>query len=58
MKAVPYSSRINKRVLASLRLMHEIDSITREGRVSGLLKKIEEHYGVSLPVKTPVEEAP
>jgi hypothetical protein len=58
MKAVPYSSRINKRVLASLRLMHEIDSMTREGRVSSLLKKIEEHYGVSLPMKTPVEEAP
>jgi hypothetical protein len=57
MKAVPYSSRINRRVLTSLTLMHEIDSIAKEGRVSSLLKKIEEHYGVDLPVKTPVDEA-
>jgi hypothetical protein len=52
MKTIPYSSRINRRVLTSLRLMHEIDRMTREGRVSSLLKKIEEHYGVELPVKT------
>ena len=55
MKTIPYSSRINRRVLDSLRLMHEIERITREGRVSSLLKKIEEHYGVELPVKTPPE---
>jgi hypothetical protein len=53
MKAVPYCSRTNRRVLASLRLMHEIDMMTKEGRVSSLLKKIEKHYGVELPVKTP-----
>jgi hypothetical protein len=52
MKAVPYCSRTNRRVLVSLRLMHEIDMMTKEGRVSSLLKKIEQHYGVELPVKT------
>jgi hypothetical protein len=51
MKTIPYSSRINRRVLESLRLMHEIDRVTKEGRVSGILRKIEEHYGVELPVK-------
>jgi len=52
MKVIPYCSRINRRVLASLRLMHELDRMTREGRVSGLLRKIEEHYHVDLPIKT------
>jgi hypothetical protein len=51
MKGIPYSSRTNRRVLASLRLMHELDAMVGEGRVSGLLRKIEEHYGVELPVK-------
>ncbi len=55
MKTMPYSSRINRRVLASLRLMHEIDRITKEGRVSSLLKKIEENYNVELPIKAPPE---
>lgn len=52
MKTIPYSSRINRKVLASLRLMHEVEMVTREGRVSTLLRKIEEHYGVELPLKT------
>ena len=51
MKSIPYSSRTNRRVLASLRLMHELDSMIGEGRVAGLLRKIEEHYHVELPVK-------
>lgn len=55
MKTMPYSSRINRRVLASLRLMHEIDRMTKEGRVSSLLKKIEENYSVELPIKMPAE---
>ena len=54
-KSIPYASRTNRRVLASLRLMHEIDSMSREGRVSSMLRKIEEAYGVDLPVKIPQE---
>jgi len=50
MKNIPYSARINRRVLESLRLMSEVERVTREGRVSGILRKIEEHYGVELPV--------
>ena len=54
-KAIPYASRTNRRVLTSLKLMHEIDSMSHEGRVSSMLKKIEEAYGVDLPVKIPQE---
>lgn len=50
-KTIPYASRTNRRVLASLRLMHDIDRMTKEGRVSSMLKRIEERYGVDLPVK-------
>lgn len=52
-KSIPYASRTNRRVLGSLRLMHEMGSILKEGRVSSMLKKIEESYGVTLPVKIP-----
>ncbi len=52
-KSIPYGSRINRRALASLRMMHEIDRMMKEGRVSTLLKRMEEHYGVEFPVKTP-----
>jgi hypothetical protein len=50
-KSIPYASRTNRRVLTSLRLMHEIDRMSKEGRVATMLKKIEEGYGVDLPVK-------
>ena len=50
-KSIPYASRTNRRVLSSLKLMHEIDRMTKEGRVSSMLRKIEEGYGVDLPVK-------
>ena len=33
--------------------MHAMGSILKEGRVSSMLKKIEEGYGVTLPVKIP-----
>ena len=56
-KSIPYASRTNRRVLASLRLMRDIDRMTKEGRVSSMLKKIEEGYGVNLPVKIPQEPA-
>jgi hypothetical protein len=56
-KSIPYASRTNRRVLTSLKLMHEIDRMTKEGRVSSMLKKIEEGYGVDFPVKIPEETA-
>jgi hypothetical protein len=55
LKSIPYASRTNRRVLASLRLMRDIDRMTKEGRVSSMLKKIEDGYGVSFPVKIPQE---
>jgi len=54
-KSIPYASRTNRRVLASLKLMRDIDRMAKEGRVSSMLKKIEEGYGVNLPVKIPQE---
>ncbi len=54
-KSIPYASRTNRRVLASLRLMRDIERMTKEGRVSSMLKRIEEGYGVSLPIKTSQE---
>ena len=56
-KSIPYASRTNRRVLASLKLMHEIDRMSKEGRVASMLKKIEEGYGVDLPVKIAREPA-
>lgn len=56
-KPVPYASRTNRKVLASLRLMHEMDRMSKEGRVSSMLRKIEENYGVDLPIKIPSEPA-
>ena len=54
-KSIPYASRTNRKVLTSLKLMHEIDRMAKEGRVSSMLKKIEEGYGVDLPIKMPLE---
>jgi len=56
-KTTPYASRTNRRVLSSLKLMHEIDRMSKEGRVASMLKKIEEGYGVNLPVKVTREPA-
>jgi hypothetical protein len=56
-KSIPYASRTNRRVLTSLKLMHEIDRMSKEGRVASMLKKIEEGYGVDLPVKITREPA-
>ena len=56
-KSIPYASRTNRRVLASLRLMHEMDRMAKEGRVSSMLRKIEEGYGVDLPLKILQESA-
>lgn len=51
-KSVPYGSRICRRVIESLRLMHQVNKITKEGRVVMMLKKMEERYGIEFPLKT------
>jgi DNA-binding Lrp family transcriptional regulator len=51
-KSMPYSSKVNRRVLASLRLMHEVERMVKEGHTSTLLSRIEEHYGIEFPLKT------
>lgn len=53
LKSTPYASRTNRRVLSSLRLMHQLDSMIKDGSVSSMLKKLEEVYGVSFPIKAP-----
>jgi hypothetical protein len=55
LKPVPYASRTNRRVIASLRLMREVERTTKDGRVSGMMRRIEEGYGVHLPMKLPQE---
>ena len=52
-RAVPYASRTNRRVLSSLRMMHEMDGLIKELRIAGVLKRIEEVYGVNLPIAMP-----
>jgi hypothetical protein len=51
-KSIPYSSRICRRVLESLRLIHQVERITKEGRVLSMLNKIEDKYGIQFPLKT------
>ena len=50
-KSMPYACRTNRRVLSSLRLMHELDGIAGEDAVSSMLAKISDGYGVKFPVK-------
>jgi len=50
-KSMPYACRTNRRVLSSLRLMHELDGIAGEGMVSTMLAKISDGYGVKFPVR-------
>jgi len=50
-KSMPYVCRTNRKVLSSLRLMHELDGIAGEGTVSDMLAKISDGYGVRFPVK-------
>jgi len=50
-KSMPYACRTNRRVLSSLRLMHELDGIAGEGSVSDMLAKISDGYGVKFPVR-------
>ncbi len=50
-KSIPFASRTNRQVLTSLRLMEELGRVSKEERVSSMLKKIQERYGVDLPIK-------
>lgn len=50
-RAVPYSSRLGRRVYELLKLMHEVDHITKEGGVQTVLGKIEESYGEEFPLR-------
>lgn len=50
-RSTPYACRTNRRVLSSLRLMHELDGIAGEGTVSDILAKISDGYGVRFPVR-------
>ena len=50
-KPIPYACRTNRRVLGSLKLIRELDSMAGEGDVSTMLTKISEVYGVELPVR-------
>jgi len=51
LKNTPFASGTNRRILASLRLMCEVERMTQDAGVSSMLKKIEESYGVDLPFK-------
>jgi len=51
LRNTPFASGTNRRVLASLRLMREVERMTKDTEVSSMLKKIEEGYGVDLPFK-------
>lgn len=50
-KLIPLSSRVSRRVLESLWLIHQVQVVTNERRVVNLLKKIEEKCGIELPIK-------
>jgi hypothetical protein len=55
MRSIPYSSRTNRKVLTSLKLMREVDRMMSDKRVMKVLKRIEEHCGIELSTKTPRE---
>ena len=57
LRATPYASGTNRRVLASLRLIREVEMMTKDPSVSSMLRKIEENYGVDLPLKVRREPA-
>ena len=56
-KSMPYNSRICRRALESLKLIHQVEGITKEGKVLSMLKKIEEKYGIEFPLKTPLDSS-
>ncbi len=56
-KSMPYNSRICRRALESLKLIHQVEGITKEGRVLSVLRKIEERYEIEFPLKMPSESS-
>ncbi|MDG6996053.1 MAG: hypothetical protein JRN52_09020 [Nitrososphaerota archaeon] len=53
-KRIPLSSRVSRRVLESLDLIHEVETMTNERGVLNVLNKIEEGHGIEFPIrKTP-----
>ena len=51
--AVPYNSRLSRRVYELLKLMRQVDRVAKEGGVPTVLSKIEESYGVEFPLGKP-----
>jgi hypothetical protein len=49
--AVPYSSKLSRRVVELLTLMHQVDQLAAERGVSTVLSKIEESYGMEFPLR-------
>ncbi len=50
-KLMPLGSRISRKALESLDLIHQVEVITSERGVLNLLKKIEAGYGIDLPIR-------
>lgn len=50
-RSVPFSPKVIRKVLEALRLIHHMESVLREKRVISMLKKLEEWYGIELPIK-------
>ena len=50
-KSIPYACRTNRKVLGSLKLIRELENLSREGDVSTMLTEISKGYGVDLPVR-------
>jgi len=48
LRLIPYSSRILRRMLTALRLMHELNNLRKEAYLATMLRKFEEWYGVDL----------
>lgn len=49
-KLIPLGSRVSRKVLESLGLIHQVELITNERGVLNVLKKIEEGYGIEFPI--------
>ena len=55
-KLMPLGSRVSRKVLESLGLIHQVEVITSERGVLNMLKKIEEGYGIEFPIRKSREE--
>ena len=50
-KLMPLGSRISRKVLESLSLIHQVETMTSERAVLNLLKKIGDGYGIDFPIR-------